>query len=924
MKRLERVWPWARKSSRSRYIDDHFGDRSDIASRLAIADRLRDNRQWLDAAEIYVTITERANGLFAQVGNCHKEAGNARRAAVAYLAVTGLDDRWEAIAQLGRVLRQSGHRAQALACFAAGAKRNISWCQGEFERLETARDPDLRWSFFEKPQADGSLPEATEIEGIRLALCCDHAPLDWRNQLSFAEWLLAAKKPGLADFFTECALVIGGTGRKQEIANRLGTSGIPHSYVQRVEACADKTATAALAASLQEKVLLAVQRELTSHRKLNALPANDFRLLDAVSPEHERALQKVYAAIFALSDALFKGDPSRVGPALDALDAGLLLFGEHTFLTLPDDTGRLDIQVLALRIARQTAERIASHARIAMRQSEGLSAFGIPWGRGSLALHELGQPLDSGTDALTDELASGTSQSDFGPERLEILQIGWQRTKVGTQDCPRLVGVIAIRARCIAFGKIQMVHLRLGGKAIATLQPPVSGVDSGGRKMTYVNTWFDTATWVQGAAKLEIAAEMADGTWHTKRETVFVDQLKPGESYTSSDSFILDPPPGETAEARVLSLPVIAHPSRRSLIAGTIRSVLVMRLDQLGDVAASLDGMRRLRAHLPEARFEALVTPANAYLVSSSGLFDEVVAVDFTYDHATRRRKLSEISRAEIIARYGQTGFDLAVDLAPGHDSRPILKLIDARCRAGFKPFQFPFLDFGVEIETQDRFNRRQCMSHTSMISGFVEALIVALAPPPARFLPAAGLEKHLESMQLSKGEYIALHTGARLAIRRWPLDHYLTLAHALCQKTDKDVVVIADDPLTPDAENELRAEPRIKVLTGRVDFALFDAILSHAAVFVGNDTGPKHFASTRGVRTVSIHMGQLNWNEWGQDGEGVILAKRVPCVGCAIEDLTECGKDLVCLTSIEPQSVVAAVLSELQKFEESRKEGAQ
>src|SRR3546814_1176968 len=76
----------------------------------------------------------------------------------------------------------------------------------------------------------------------------------------------------------------------------------------------------------------------------------------------------------------------------------------------------------------------------------------------------------------------------------------------------------------------------------------------------------------------------------------------------------------------------------------------------------------------------------------------------------------------------------------------------------------------------------------------------------------------------------------------------------------------------------------------------------------VGNDSGPKHLAATRGVPTVSVHIDRLNWNEWGQHGTGTILSKRVPCTGCVLNDVQLCGREAVCVRSITVEEVWQAV----------------
>jgi ADP-heptose:LPS heptosyltransferase len=338
-----------------------------------------------------------------------------------------------------------------------------------------------------------------------------------------------------------------------------------------------------------------------------------------------------------------------------------------------------------------------------------------------------------------------------------------------------------------------------------------------------------------------------------------------------------------------------------------------VRLDQLGDVAASMAGMRRLRQLFQDARFEALVTPANEVLIRSTRLFDEITCVEFPYDHATRRRHLALVDEVALRKRYEGRPIDLAIDLSPGADSRPVLKLIKATYRAGFKPREFDFLDFGIDVMTRDSVNRRENISHTAMINALVETIGAAAAPPPERFPPPDGSHACLARYGLEPRRYVAIHSGARLEMKRWPTESYVELARLIRQETSLPVAFIADSPLPLELGESLRRDEGVVIFEGRMDFEVLDAVVSHARVFVGNDTGPKHLAAVRGVFTVSVHMGQVNWNEWGQDGEGCIVSRRAPCCGCGIEDVSECGKALACLVQIRPRAVADAVLGAIR-----------
>ena len=79
----------------------------------------------------------------------------------------------------------------------------------------------------------------------------------------------------------------------------------------------------------------------------------------------------------------------------------------------------------------------------------------------------------------------------------------------------------------------------------------------------------------------------------------------------------------------------------------------------------------------------------------------------------------------------------------------------------------------------------------------------------------------------------------------------------------------------------------------------------------IGNDSGPKHWASLRGTRVVSIHPGRDDLREWGQVFGGVVLGRRVPCAGCGIRyDDSECGQDFACVKKITVDEVLREALT--------------
>src|SRR3546814_17766584 len=92
--------------------------------------------------------------------------------------------------------------------------------------------------------------------------------------------------------------------------------------------------------------------------------------------------------------------------------------------------------------------------------------------------------------------------------------------------------------------------------------------------------------------------------------------------------------------------------------------------------------MVRLRSLFPNARFTALVQPSVRSVVEASGIVDEVLTIRLDYNEATERRLLSVDEEKRVRSMLEERNFDLAIDLSPGDETRPLLLLANAIGRA--------------------------------------------------------------------------------------------------------------------------------------------------------------------------------------------------------------------------------------------------
>jgi ADP-heptose:LPS heptosyltransferase len=523
----------------------------------------------------------------------------------------------------------------------------------------------------------------------------------------------------------------------------------------------------------------------------------------------------------------------------------------------------------------------------------------------------------SNRDGLVPELAPRSPESQLRAHSEEIT-IRWlgrrERTHWGG-ELSTLRGVDAIRGFCISASRIVELRAMLNGLRFysAPLQEfPLKYEKHDHRKRKYVfNIWCDFSEFLDGVYELELQFVDENAGIRAHKETVVIAPPLSEDDYPDSDRLVsVSTADNRSIEEEINSRPSMIRLARRTRFPTPPRNVLIVRVDQLGDIIVCIPAIRRLRELLPKARLVGLLSFNNADLAKTLNLFDEVIVIDFPEDEWERRRVMPLEKQHELRRRLEPFHFDVAMDLAEALVSRPLLLLSGAPFLFGFKDDQAPWLSAFNECWLRDPINARQTVPISVKTLGLVE-WFGALLGNPSEIIRRDDLARdRLAPYGLAaEDRFAVLHTGARLKFSQWP--YYDKLASMILAKTDLKVVMMTDDPLMRSRlAPKLAASDRFQLLDQRLPFDDFDAFLSFCTVFVGNDSGPGHLASLRGANVVNLFLARQNWNEWGHENRGYIISRRVPCAGCNIYyDPEECGKGFACIVNITPEEVFRTVM---------------
>jgi heptosyltransferase-2/heptosyltransferase-3 len=289
---------------------------------------------------------------------------------------------------------------------------------------------------------------------------------------------------------------------------------------------------------------------------------------------------------------------------------------------------------------------------------------------------------------------------------------------------------------------------------------------------------------------------------------------------------------------------------RRPLDRAAIRSVLVLRLDRIGDLLMSLPALRDLRAALPAARIR-LAVPAWSADVARSAPVDEVLVWSPPWSGRASEGRDSWAALLRKARGLRGQGLDLALDLQGDVRASLLLWLSGARERVGYANTGGDYLlTRVVPLEERISWVEQNRRAVAMALGGEVAAA--------ARENPiGAGERAQAERLLAERGAgrpLVGLHPGGGRSIKQWDLARWAEVAARLQREFGATVVLTgsaADAPLAARVAQGLAAPPLD--LTGRLGVRETMAVIAALDLFLSPDTGPMHMAAAVGTPSVSV-----------------------------------------------------------------------
>jgi ADP-heptose:LPS heptosyltransferase len=294
--------------------------------------------------------------------------------------------------------------------------------------------------------------------------------------------------------------------------------------------------------------------------------------------------------------------------------------------------------------------------------------------------------------------------------------------------------------------------------------------------------------------------------------------------------------------------------------------ILVIRRDNIGDLACTTPLLRALRTQLPDAHLAALVTQYNAPVLARNPDLDAV------HSYTKAKHRAPDDSLLRIYARRLKQVMLLRAErfdwvLLPGGAQASSMRTARwIRARRMLVRDAQDAVAGAHEVE--------QCCHLLARMGLRYEAPPLRVAADPAEAAPI--VERMRSQWRDRPRGVIGLHISARKVPQRWPIERFAALARRLHQTMQAGILLLwapgaVDDPSHPGDDEKASAicaalpdVPVVPVRTARLEELI--AALAQCDRVICSDGGAMHLAAGLGKPIVCLfgNSAAERWRPWG------------------------------------------------------------
>ncbi|MSQ23637.1 MAG: glycosyltransferase family 9 protein [Chloroflexi bacterium] len=361
------------------------------------------------------------------------------------------------------------------------------------------------------------------------------------------------------------------------------------------------------------------------------------------------------------------------------------------------------------------------------------------------------------------------------------------------------------------------------------------------------------------------------------------------------------------------------------LPASSIRRVLVIRLDLMGDAVFSAPAVEAVARHFPNAEIDVLALPYTAPLVRAIPVVHHVYELD-----VNAYRRLLGLGRLGALFRTVQAlrkrDYDLVISL-----SRLVggifAGLSGGRWRAGAAQETY-WGCYNLPSPGRRYAPGQHEVDYCLALVGWVAEQVLGTQwggpESPERGIPVLSATRFFgaTAVELGQSPYVVVVPGASNGTaKQWPIVYWAELADRLGAECGVEVTLCGgnEERGLAEAFKSLAKRP-VRDLIGQTSVSELARIVAGAAVVVAGDTGPLHLAVSLGRPTVGIYGATDPVNTGPLGDRSRVLRAGLACSPCYdLRSPAECklpDRSVACMWKVSPAEVYAAVATVLKDRE--------
>jgi ADP-heptose:LPS heptosyltransferase len=334
------------------------------------------------------------------------------------------------------------------------------------------------------------------------------------------------------------------------------------------------------------------------------------------------------------------------------------------------------------------------------------------------------------------------------------------------------------------------------------------------------------------------------------------------------------------ARSRIGSM--LYHPRNKNAVIDpqTIRKILVIRTDRIGDIILSTPALRMLRYAFPQATIAYVVQKKYAPLLRCYSGWDKLYEVESVFDKneiGTLGRQLrDEHFSAAIVGHPSSYGYRLAA-------------LAKAGYTIGWEAKGYGYLCTHSLPDDRAVALRHQVENNIRLLEPL--GIHAPSAPVPFPVQETASGQKQIvefcEKEGIAENErFIVMHPGSYSPRVRWMPERFGELINRAAGAGIRTVLLGsgASDREAVEAVLQSTTTPPTMAVD-RFDLEGLVSLMKRATIFVGNSTGPMHIAASTGIWTIAIFGNRYpldHYKLWRPySDKGIVVTSE----GCRVEN---------------------------------------